>query len=241
MKYDIFISHSSDDKYTLIDPLIPYLERLSITYWLDQLEIGWGDSIIQKINSGFSSSRYILVFLSNSFLDKSWTKLELDTALATEIDTKSIILLPVFCTERDLVFAKYPLLRSKRHLVHPKNPEILAKEIFRSLDRKFKLTWTHNHEKEYSGEVYIKIQKNPMLLDKKYRVTVNWGAWKRLISLPKGNKNSFTLMHTKGQDNTSIPIFVESNYPCYIVFGTGQSQADIIIDINKWWIPVNFG
>ncbi|HHH54646.1 MAG TPA: TIR domain-containing protein, partial [Bacteroidetes bacterium] len=45
MKKDIFISHASEDKHTIIEPLVQILEQNGISYWYDNEDIGWGDNI----------------------------------------------------------------------------------------------------------------------------------------------------------------------------------------------------
>lgn len=69
---DIFICHASEDKQSVVRPLLNVLDKEKISYWYDEAEIKWGDSIPTKINEGLRISRYVIVVLSNAFLSKNW-------------------------------------------------------------------------------------------------------------------------------------------------------------------------
>jgi len=68
---DIFLSHASEDKDRFIRPLVKEFSNFSIRFWLDEFEIGWGDSIVRKINEGLARSKYVLVLLTDNFLNKN--------------------------------------------------------------------------------------------------------------------------------------------------------------------------
>jgi len=61
---DVFLSHAFEDKEVHVLPLTRALDNCAISYWLDTVEIGWGDSIVTKLNEGLTASRYVLVLLS---------------------------------------------------------------------------------------------------------------------------------------------------------------------------------
>ena len=84
IKKDVFICHASEDKLTIIKPLLAALDKEGITYWYDEAEINWGESIPNKVNEGLRISRYVLVVLSSFFLSKNWPQRELNSALNTE-------------------------------------------------------------------------------------------------------------------------------------------------------------
>lgn len=50
-KYDIFISHASEDKDSLVRPLTTVLERLSVRVWYDEFSLQLGDSLIGLIRA----------------------------------------------------------------------------------------------------------------------------------------------------------------------------------------------
>ncbi len=88
---DLFLSHSSEDKKT-INKLAKDLQVCEVDVWFDKWEIGIGDSLFLKINEGLTISRYIAVFLSNSFLSKKWTSAEVQAAFARQIDEGKVII-----------------------------------------------------------------------------------------------------------------------------------------------------
>ncbi len=79
LQKDIFICHASEDKSDVVEPLVISLEKAGITYWYDEAEIKWGDSITEKVNEGLKISRYVIVVLSESFIQKNWPQRELNS------------------------------------------------------------------------------------------------------------------------------------------------------------------
>lgn len=95
LKYDVFVSHASEDKEEFVKPLVDALKNNNINAWYDNDEISWGDSIASSINRGLADSRYAIVVLSPNFLNKYWTTTELDTIMSMEsVNTQK--LLPIF-------------------------------------------------------------------------------------------------------------------------------------------------
>ena len=84
IKYDAFISHAGADKAKYIKPLVNLLKQYKISYWLDEINIGWGDNITLKINEGLRESHYIILCLSSSFLNRQWPENELSAALSIQ-------------------------------------------------------------------------------------------------------------------------------------------------------------
>ena len=91
-KYDIFISHASEDKDSLVRPLATVLERLSVRVWYDEFSLQLGDSLVASIDKGLKESRFGLVVLSKSFLGKNWTEYELRSLMTRQIDGEKVIL-----------------------------------------------------------------------------------------------------------------------------------------------------
>ena len=110
MSKNIFISHASEDKETIVSPFAKELEKYGITYWLDMKEIVPGDHLLGKIfKEGISNSDYVVVFISKNFLAKGWTNAELQNALSKQFRTNKNIVIPFLV---DITFAellsKYP-------------------------------------------------------------------------------------------------------------------------------------
>ena len=91
-KYDIFISHASEDKDSLVRPLAMILERLSVRVWYDEFSLKLGDSLTTSIDIGLQESRFGLLVLSKSFLGKNWPDYEYRSLLTRQIDGDKVIL-----------------------------------------------------------------------------------------------------------------------------------------------------
>lgn len=116
---DVFICHASEDKQAVVRPLADELLQNNISAWVDEAEIGWGDSITQKVNEGLAISRYVIVVLSKWFIDKNWPERELNASLNREASSGEVIVLPLVVGDYQLksrILQKYPLLNDKRYL-----------------------------------------------------------------------------------------------------------------------------
>lgn len=122
-KRDIFLCHASEDKSEVITPLVEALDSAEITYWYDQAEIRWGDSITEKVNEGLKISKYVVVILSEAFLPKKWPQRELNSALNAEASDGEVRVLPLLVGSemiREAIIEKYPLLNDKAYIVWDK-------------------------------------------------------------------------------------------------------------------------
>lgn len=91
-KYDLFISHASEDKEEFVRPLAETLENLGVKVWYDEFTLKVGDSLRKNIDHGLINSRFGTVILSSSFCSKNWTQYELDSMVAREMDGHKMIL-----------------------------------------------------------------------------------------------------------------------------------------------------
>jgi|SRR5690625_1059176 len=94
--YDVFISHSSEDKDDYVDELASALKQAGIKVWYDSDTIGWGESIRQKIDKGLIYSKFGIVILSPSFITRYWTEYELDGILRKEASSGIQTILPIW-------------------------------------------------------------------------------------------------------------------------------------------------
>ena len=68
-KWDVFISHASEDKQAIALPLAESLVRSGLKVWLDRFELRVGHSLREKIDEGLSESAFGVVILSEHFLN----------------------------------------------------------------------------------------------------------------------------------------------------------------------------
>ena len=126
---DLFISHAGSDKSRYIEPLANALAQKQITFWLDNVEIGWGDSIPLRINEGLRKSRYVLLCLSRGFLRRPWPEAELAAALAIQNGTGQKRVLPLILNSKDLVLKTYPLLAALAYKEYSEPADLVAQEV----------------------------------------------------------------------------------------------------------------
>lgn len=96
-KWDVFISHATEDKELVAVPLAKELSKYPIKVWIDNQELKIGDSLLEKINEGITKSRYGVVILSPNFFAKKWTKRELKMLfMRDDEDDDGVVILPVW-------------------------------------------------------------------------------------------------------------------------------------------------
>lgn len=91
-KWDVFISHASEDKEELARPLAQALRSKGISVWYDEFSLKMGDSLRASIDYGLANSRYGVVILSKSFFAKRWPGQELNGLSTREVDGRNVIL-----------------------------------------------------------------------------------------------------------------------------------------------------
>lgn len=94
-EYDVFISHSSEDKDAIVRPLANALRNRGLSVWYDEFELKIGDSLRRKIDVGLAKSNFGIVVISRSFIRKGWTNYELD-GLITRAVSGEQVLLPIW-------------------------------------------------------------------------------------------------------------------------------------------------
>jgi hypothetical protein len=92
VKYDVFISHASEDKDDFVRPFAQALIDRGIAVWYDEMTLRWGDSLRKNIDKGLSSSRFGIVILSKNFIQKQWTEYELNGLITSEMNGQGRVL-----------------------------------------------------------------------------------------------------------------------------------------------------
>jgi len=130
MLYDLFICHASEDKEDFVRPLAESLQRENVEVWYDEFSLKLGDSIRRSIDKGLSQSRFGVVVISSSFLQKEWTQYELDGLTEKEISGKSKVILPIWHNiEYKDVLSYSPSLANKKASLSKNGLESVVKEI----------------------------------------------------------------------------------------------------------------
>ena len=90
--FDVFISHTSEDKEDIVRPLAETLRAGGLSVWFDEFEMKIGDSLRQKIDKGIANSRFGIVVFSRAFLGRGWPEYELDGIVTQSVSGKQILL-----------------------------------------------------------------------------------------------------------------------------------------------------
>lgn len=128
MKWDYFISHASEDKIAIAQPLASYLSRAGFRVWYDEFSLKVGDSLLQSIDSGLSGSDFGIAILSPNFFAKKWPKSELSGLFSLESGRKKI--LPVWHDITASEVASYsPIIADRLAVSSDKGLQIVADSI----------------------------------------------------------------------------------------------------------------
>ncbi|MDG4834234.1 toll/interleukin-1 receptor domain-containing protein [Solwaraspora sp. WMMD1047] len=133
--YDLFISHASEDKDSLVRPLAESLRDLGLSVWYDEFELRPGDSLRQSLDRGIATSRHGLVVLSPAFIRKNWTQWELN-GIINRLMAGDAKLIPLwYDIPRSAVAAFSPSIADIIAIVAAdKGIGQVASEVVRSLD-----------------------------------------------------------------------------------------------------------
>jgi hypothetical protein len=91
-KWDLFISHASEDKQTFVAPLAAALTAFGVNVWYDEYALRLGDSLSRSIDAGLARSDFGLVVLSKAFFKKNWPARELSGLVSREMTGRNVIL-----------------------------------------------------------------------------------------------------------------------------------------------------
>lgn len=73
----VFISHNSKDK-PFVRKLASSLRTHNIRCWVDEAEIRFGESLVQKISDAISKIDLVIAVISNNSVYSNWIRQELD-------------------------------------------------------------------------------------------------------------------------------------------------------------------
>ncbi len=124
----IFISYSHSDN-DFIDKLVSKLKERRVPVYLDKMELGVGDSIIEKIQDAITDASHLIVVISNNSINSNWCKLELSAGFIRELEESETIVLPIVIDD-----CKIPLfLRTKLYLDFRNKFDVGFEQLIQSL------------------------------------------------------------------------------------------------------------
>ena len=75
--WDVFISHATEDKKAVAEPLSRALMKAGVSVWYDAFSLKVGQSLMSSIDLGLRKSKFGVVILSQAFFKKDWPQTEL--------------------------------------------------------------------------------------------------------------------------------------------------------------------
>ncbi len=128
---DFFISHASADKVKYVQPLTEALTKYQATFWLDSLEMSWGDNLAMKVNEGLSRSKFVILCLSKNFVERPWPETEMSAALSMQNSAGAKKVLPLILNSKEQILNKYPIIGGLIYREFREGTEKLASELAR--------------------------------------------------------------------------------------------------------------
>jgi hypothetical protein len=107
----LFLSYSTRDR-DFAERLVLDLTERGIPVWWDRKELAVGSSLPREIGDAIAASAWFGILLSPEAVASRWVGLELDTALALEVETGGTTVLPLLCRPCDDI---PPALRRKSY------------------------------------------------------------------------------------------------------------------------------
>jgi len=134
MKWDVFISHASEDKDEFVRDLAATLQERGIRVWYDEEFLKIGDSIRRGIERGLAESRFGVFVFSPYFLQSEWSKKELDFFVSAECDERRRILPLLHKVSISDVQEKFPLLTDRVALSTDEGLEAIVDKIVSAIN-----------------------------------------------------------------------------------------------------------
>ncbi|MEI6640290.1 MAG: toll/interleukin-1 receptor domain-containing protein [Chlorobium sp.] len=134
MLYDVFISHASEDKDSLVRPLAEALRDNHVEVWYDEFSLQVGDSLRRSIDCGVAKSRFGVVVLSPAFFAKEWPQRELDGLVARENMNRGALILPVWHNVSKFdVLAYSPSLADKVGILSERGLDVVLQKLLETI------------------------------------------------------------------------------------------------------------
>ncbi|MFG2364418.1 toll/interleukin-1 receptor domain-containing protein [Streptomyces mirabilis] len=163
-RYDLFISHASEDKEEFVRPLATSLMQLGVKTWYDEHSLTIGDSLSASIDKGLQESNYGLIVLSPSFLSKPWPEYEFRSLITLETGDRKRILPVWYHVNRKEIMRFSPHLADRYAFdATGKDPLLAALEALRVAKPEAYAELYRRHAAEKLSVPLGKLAPNPML------------------------------------------------------------------------------
>ncbi len=89
-RFDVFLCHASEDKKA-VRAFARQLEAAGLTVWLDEEQLSPGVEPPEAIVQALEESRHVLIWVTDRWLDKSWTQWELGLFTKAKSDARKVL------------------------------------------------------------------------------------------------------------------------------------------------------
>ena len=90
----VFLSHNNNDK-RFVRSLARKLEASGLKVWLDEVQMEFGDSLIDRLSEAIDTVDVLVAVISHHSLRSSWVQHEIEIAMTQEIQQKRIKVIPL--------------------------------------------------------------------------------------------------------------------------------------------------
>ncbi|HWA55097.1 MAG TPA: toll/interleukin-1 receptor domain-containing protein [Solirubrobacterales bacterium] len=230
---DLFIAHAFHDKDAYVRPLATALGRRAVSCWIDDAQIGPGDSLVDAMNLGLRTSRYVAVVITERFLASNWAPRELNAALQLEVRQGETKVLPIVAVPTEELEA-YPLLLDKRWLAWSEGPEGIAEEIAKLFSRSAASDWHVDPPESYVGRFWARAVAGPTGMGQPHSFTFRWGPYIRRAAVDAlGPEPLSMLFHKTNPDR--VTLHVETAPAAILTFGIGDPPDANPTAIDEGW------
>ncbi|MFD5213918.1 toll/interleukin-1 receptor domain-containing protein [Microbacterium sp. NPDC058345] len=115
--WDLFISYASEDRDSVVRPLVDALRQFGLNPWWDEFELKVGDSLSRSIDKGLARSQFGVVVISHAFLEKRWAEYELRGLTAREFNGSKVVLPAWYGIRVEDVLRYSPPLADKKAVI----------------------------------------------------------------------------------------------------------------------------
>lgn len=237
---DIFICHAHLDKITYARPLVDALNKRGVSCWLDEAELLPGVSLIDAINDGLATAQFVLVVITENFLQRNWTQRELNAALSREIRMGIVVVIPILATDHDAYIRRYPLLEDKIYLEWSMGVEPLVNRISSMFGREPATEWHHDHPRDHVGLVWVRVLPSPDMLDREHIMTLRWGPYIKQAKFTPKQATPISFLHHKTNPDV-VTLHVQIEPQSIVTFGQGVPPDQPPINIDEGWTRTSGG
>lgn len=212
MKYDVFISHSNKDK-EFVFTLAKDLMKNGIQVWLDEWNLGVGDSIADSINKAIEQSRFIFLIMSPDYFASAWTTQEWNMAMHSEMNENSIKTIPIYYKTCEIP----QLLRTKQWA------------DFRNLEN-YNVSFTQliGQISELKGSRKSNLYKKQNINENIVGSTIENLDSKKLVEMTKVLKEAVEAFKSEPSQK-SAPVKLDEKL-CFIVMPFGNEELNIVYE-----------